>query len=38
LKRLAKVEAELEKKLKAQAKQYNKDYPGEMLHSDYTIA
>ena len=28
-KRLAKVEAELEKKLKAQAKRYNKQYPGE---------
>jgi len=34
LKRLAKVEAELEKKLKAQAKRYNKQYPGEMFHSD----
>lgn len=36
LKRLAKVEAELEKKLKAQAKRYNKEYPGEMMHSDHT--
>jgi len=36
LKRLAKVEAELEKKLSAQAKRYNKDYPGEMMHSDQT--
>jgi len=36
LKRLAKVEAEMEKKLKAQAKRYNKDYPGEMMHSDHT--
>lgn len=36
LKRLAKVEAELEKKLKAQAKRYNKNYPGEMFHSDQT--
>ena len=36
LKRLAKVEAELEKKLKNQAKRYNKSYPGEMLHSDNT--
>ena len=36
LKRLAKVEAELEKKLKAQAKRYNKQYPGEMIHSDNT--
>src|SRR3989338_6088603 len=31
LKRLSKVEAALEKKLKSQAKRYNKDYPGEML-------
>ncbi|MBI5732295.1 MAG: IS481 family transposase, partial [Candidatus Magasanikbacteria bacterium] len=36
LKRLAKVEAELEKKLKARAKRYNKQYPGEMFHSDHT--
>src|SRR4030042_5164118 len=36
LKRLSKIEAELEKKLKAQAKRYNKDYPGEMIHSDNT--
>jgi len=36
LKRLAKVEAELEKKLKNQAKRYNKQYPGEMMHSDTT--
>lgn len=36
LKRLAKIEAELEKKLKAQAKRYNKNYPGEMFHSDQT--
>lgn len=36
LKRLAKVEAELEKKLKNQAKRYNKSYPGEMMHSDNT--
>jgi len=35
LKRLSKVEAELEKKLKARAKRYNKQYPGEMLHSDH---
>lgn len=34
IKRLAKVEAELERKLKAQAKRYNKEYPGEMLHAD----
>ncbi len=36
LKRLARVEAALEKKLKAQAKRYNKDYPGELVHSDHT--
>lgn len=36
LKRLAKVEAQLEKKLKFQSKRYNKDYPGEMIHSDQT--
>lgn len=36
LKRLAKIEAELEKKLKNQAKRYNKQYPGEMMHSDTT--
>jgi len=34
LKRLAKVEAILEKKLKAQARRYNKQYPGEMVHVD----
>lgn len=36
LKRLSKVEAELEKKLKKQAKRYNKNYPGEMIHADLT--
>lgn len=36
LKRLARVEAELEKKLKEQARRYNKSYPGEMVHSDNT--
>jgi transposase InsO family protein len=36
LKRLSKVEARLEKKLKNQAKRYNKSYPGEMMHSDNT--
>jgi len=36
LKRLAKVEAQLEKKLKEQSKRYNKSYPGEMMHSDNT--
>jgi transposase InsO family protein len=34
LKRLAKVEHELEEKLKKQAKRYNKWYPGEMVHVD----
>jgi len=36
IKRLAKVEAALEKKLKSQALRYHKDYPGEMMHSDNT--
>jgi transposase InsO family protein len=34
LKRLAKVEQELERKLKTEAKRYNKQYPGEMMHVD----
>lgn len=34
LKRLAKVERELEEKLRKQAKRYNKEYPGEMIHVD----
>ncbi|MBT9175691.1 MAG: hypothetical protein DDT22_01375 [candidate division WS2 bacterium] len=34
LKRLSKVEAELEKKLKNQAKRSNKEYPGEMIHAN----
>lgn len=34
LKRLAKIEKILEEKLKKQAKRYNKNYPGEMLHFD----
>jgi transposase InsO family protein len=34
LKRLAKVERQLEEKRKKTAKRYNKDYPGEMLHVD----
>lgn len=34
IKRLAKVERELEEKLKKQAKRYNKNYPGEMVHVD----
>lgn len=36
LKRLAKVEAILEKRLKAEALRYNKQYPGQMMHSDNT--
>jgi transposase InsO family protein len=34
LKRLSRVEVALEKRLKAKAKRYNKDYPGEMIHGD----
>jgi len=34
IKRLAKIEAELEAKRKREAKRYNKDYPGQMLHGD----
>lgn len=34
IKRLSKVERELEEKLKKQAKRYNKNYPGEMVHVD----
>lgn len=34
LKRLAKVEKEIEEKLKKQAKRYCKKYPGEMFHFD----
>jgi transposase InsO family protein len=34
LKRLAKVEKLIENKRKAQAKRYNKKYPGEMIHVD----
>jgi len=34
LRRLSKIEAILEKKRKQQAKRYNKNYPGEMIHSD----
>lgn len=34
LKRLSKIERILEEKLKAQAKRYNKEYPGEMVHVD----
>ncbi|MCP4370655.1 MAG: IS481 family transposase [Deltaproteobacteria bacterium] len=34
MKRLAKVEVSLERKKKAQARRYNKKYPGEMVHFD----
>jgi transposase InsO family protein len=34
LKRLAKVEKEVEERLKKQAKRYNKKFPGEMVHVD----
>lgn len=34
LKRLAKVEKQIELKLKSEAKRYNKKYPGEMIHVD----
>lgn len=34
LKRLAKIERALEKKLAKQARRYNKQYPGEMMHFD----
>ena len=34
MKRLAKVEREIEEKLKKQAQRYNKSYPGEMVHFD----
>lgn len=34
LKRLAKVERELEERLKKEARRYNKQYPGEMVHLD----
>jgi transposase InsO family protein len=34
LKRLAKIEKEIEERLKKQARRYNKDYPGQMVHVD----
>lgn len=34
IKRLSKIEKETEARLKAQAKRYKKDYPGQMLHVD----
>lgn len=34
IKRLAKIERVIEERLKRQAKRYNKDYPGQMIHFD----
>ena len=34
MKRLAKVERDIQEKLKRQAKRYNKSYPGELVHLD----
>jgi transposase InsO family protein len=34
IKRLSKIERQLEEKLKRQALRYNKDYPGQMIHGD----
>ncbi len=34
MKRLSKIEQHIEERLKKQAKRYNKDYPGEMIHAD----
>lgn len=34
LKRLAKIEADLERRRKAEARRYNKSYPGELVHFD----
>jgi len=34
MRRLAKIEREIEERLKRQAKRYNKDYPGQMFHGD----
>ncbi len=36
LKRLSKIETQIEKQLKAKALRYNKNYPGEMIHADQT--
>jgi transposase InsO family protein len=36
LKRLSKIEKRVEDRLKKRAKRYNKQYPGEMIHSDTT--
>jgi transposase InsO family protein len=34
IKRLARIEARLEQQRKQEAKRYNKDYPGQMMHGD----
>lgn len=34
IKRLSKIEKAIEERLKKQAKRYNKDYPGQMVHGD----
>jgi len=34
IKRLSKIEHEIQERLKKQAKRYNKDYPGQMVHFD----
>jgi transposase InsO family protein len=34
IKRLSKIEKQIEERLKKQAKRYNKDYPGQMVHGD----
>ena len=34
MRRLAKIEKDIEEKLKKQAKRYNKNYPGQMFHGD----
>ena len=34
MRRLARIEKDIEEKLKKQAKRYNKNYPGQMIHGD----
>ena len=34
MRRFAKIEKDIEEKLKKQAKRYNKNYPGQMIHGD----
>jgi len=34
IRRLARIEKEIEERLKRKAKRYNKDYPGQMIHGD----